>query len=122
MGGFMATRTAAYLTEEELEKARIHWPTAYLTTDTTHGDAHGLFAELMGVSRNRAKQICYSFTYQQKSWFFNKCRFDRRVMVNLASRLKFGEETDDSLTEIIGESEFRVDRFLKARLKGNVEC
>ncbi len=39
------------------------WAQAY---GTPHGDPHGVFAELLGVDRNKAKEICYKYMWSEE--------------------------------------------------------
>ena len=99
------------LTEKEQADALIHWPVVYLLTDTTGGDPHGMFAELMGVSRNRAKTICYVMIYKHKSYMMGQWMKARRIGVAIAKELweqdPPGSRTR-SVVQIIDDAEDRV--------------
>ena len=80
-------KQAPRMTEEEYELAKIHWPAAYIVS--LDGDPHSVFARLMGVDRNRAKELCYIFQYKHHCWMFKAMRRDTRVRGKLTTEIMY---------------------------------
>lgn len=55
-----------YMTEEEMKLCEEHFGKVYFSGDGK-GDYHGEFAKLLGVSRERAKEMAWEFIWRSNS-------------------------------------------------------
>lgn len=74
----------SYLSEEQKAYVQPIWAAVYFGEDHTKEDAHAVFAERLGVNRERAKEISYIMFYNRNSWgcthYITNLRSERFVM------------------------------------------
>lgn len=114
----MGTNKAPRMSEEEYEKAKIHWPAAYIVS--LDGDPHSVFARLMGVDRNRAKELCYIFQYKHHCWMFKAMRRESRVRGKLSMEIMYNSRANgmpQTIYQILRSAEDAVDADYEKKSK-----
>lgn len=111
------TEKARPLTTEEYEGCVKHWATAYASG--RHGDPHNVFAQLMGVTRNEAKRISFTYIYtNRQDWVFNHMHNERHrisVMAREIVSLKRSNGIDMTVYQLLDWVDGEVEREKQAR-------
>lgn len=108
------------ITKEEKELVEKHWAEVYIHTDSRTTDIHSLFAEKVGVDRQRAKQLAYLYTYQNRgSHFFGTMLRSNQVRGKLVVRIqklhKFIGNEYTSIYQILEQAEKEVEEMERKR-------
>ena len=109
---------AVPMSADELELAKIHWPSVYIVMDGDI-DPHTEFANLMGTSRQRAKEIAFMFPYVQRDAYFFKmhwelCEMRGRLVARVSKLLKeLGQE--ESAYQIMDKAELEAEALRRER-------
>lgn len=104
------------MTPEEYNLAKLHWCDAYVLMPPYDGyDPHQSFADMIGTTRQRAKEISYMFTWRHDCHHFRLVRDQSRMVRCLVDMVNEGREERQSVHKIMSEAEERVDRHKKTR-------
>ena len=79
---------AAPMTDLEYTLCKSHWAEVYILNNNPQ-DPHTEFANLVGCSRQRAKELCWMFTFKQRSsHFFKIYHEETKIRGALVMRVK----------------------------------
>lgn len=116
--------TVEKLTEKEIELAKTYWAEVYINTDPDSCDIHGKFADLLGCSRQRAKEVCWRFVHFHKSYFFNDFIYNLKLRTCLVNEIREYEGKSRTVYEVLDGAEKNIEGMdkLKERLKREREA
>ncbi|AXN57944.1 hypothetical protein KASHIRA_00230 [Serratia phage vB_SmaM-Kashira] len=115
--GTQTNKAPQRLTDEEFQGCLKHWPTAYATGQSE--DPHQLFASLMGVTRNEAKRISWTYIYtNKKPWVMDHMAYERhRISVLSRELIKMhrANGVDMSVYQLLNWADDEVQKEKAAR-------
>lgn len=107
------------MTDYEYELAKKHWPEVYILAPNNI-DHHGMFGQLMGCSRQRAKEICYMFQFKHQCHLFDYIKRERATSAQLCVRIRGmlkekGERFVESVYQVMDKAELAAEALHRQR-------